>query len=62
MFWHVTAVNQSDYSIEQLNCRIVVACHNKFVTPPPVDASIAFQLPPNGRQMILWKPAYPLEL
>ena len=48
MFRHATAVNQSDYSIEQLNCRIVVACQNKFVTPPPVDASIAFQLPPMG--------------
>ena len=34
LFWHVTAFNQSDYSIDQWNCKTVVTCKNKFTTPP----------------------------
>ena len=28
--WHVTAFNQSDYSIDKSNCRTVVTCQNKL--------------------------------
>ena len=34
LFWHVTAFNQSDYSIDQSNCRTALTCQNKFTTPP----------------------------
>ena len=34
LFWHLTAFNQSDYSIDQSNCRTALTCQNKFTTPP----------------------------
>ena len=34
LFCHMTVANQSGNSINQLNCRIVVTCQNKFTTPP----------------------------
>ena len=34
LFWHVTAFNQSDYSIDQSNCRTALTFENKFTTPP----------------------------
>ena len=30
----MTAFNQSDYCIDQSNCRTLVTCQNKFTTPP----------------------------
>ena len=40
IFWHVTAFNRSDYNIDQLNCRTVVTCQNKFTTPPRTSTDV----------------------
>ena len=44
LFGHVTAFNQSDYSIDQSNCRTAVTCQNKFRydSSPPVRTPISY--------------------
>ena len=43
LFLHVTAVNQFDYKIDQVNCRIAVTCKNKFTTPPHQEIRVFYE-------------------
>ena len=42
LLWHMTAFNQSDYSMDQSNCRTALTCQNKY-TPPPHQYGRPFQ-------------------